>query len=132
MAGQLPILMEDALPSNCINNTPNTMLGDQKTPMRLTFSSKKLIVPHNFIKFSADEGSPPPADLYSSTKKLLQIPLPLNSSIRTGGGGCDSSQLLSGSKSKHFLQPLGGAGGTSITNFKAIRGSPDINLLESI
>lgn len=90
MAGQLPTLMEDALPSACINNTPNTMLGDQKTPMRLTFSSKKLIVPHNFIKFSAEEGSPPPGDLYSSTKKLLQIPLPLNSSIRTGGG-CDSS-----------------------------------------
>jgi hypothetical protein len=130
MAGQLPILMEDALPSAGNNNTLNTMSGDQKTQMRLTFSSKKLIVPHNFIKFSAEEGSPPPVDLYSSTKKLLQIPLPLNSSIRTGG--CDSSQLLSGSKSKHFLQPLGGAGSTSIQNFKAIRGSPDINLLDSI
>ena len=108
------------------------MTGDQKTPMRMTFSGKKLIVPHKFIKFSTDEGSPTPGDLYSSTKKLLQILLPLNSSIRTGG--CDSSQLLSGSKSKHFLQPLalGGGGSTSIQNFKAIRGSPDINLLESI
>jgi hypothetical protein len=131
LPGQLPVLIEEASPTAGTDNTPNIMMNDQQTPMRMTFSSKKLIVPHKFIKFSTEEGSPTPGDLYSSTKKLLQIPLPLNSSIRTGGA--DSSQLLSGSKSKHFLQPLGGgAASTSIQNFKAIRGSPDINLLESI